>query len=263
MTSFSKMTPECLVQIKGALRPFPGWRHWHLDRVVSTQDSLREALRQGEREHLALSAGVQTHGRGRHGRTWDQEPEKDLALSILLKPKGRYPPLLLPFLLPTALFTALRTLGVPQGLLRIKWPNDLFLREKKIAGVLIEGEGSGAFLCGVGCNVERTKFPTELEGIASSLRLEGIDRIQYPELLLVFLMKIAGMVQEAEKGQWTKILRTYQEGFAWIGEEVVLATKGGGIQGRLIRLGPKGLQLSNGLRLDVGEVFGIRKVKGS
>ncbi len=251
------MTLETLAQIQAALEPYENWRLWHLDEVVSTQDSLREAFEGGEGEHLALSAGSQTGGRGRHGRTWDQKSEEDLALSVLLTPRGRYPPLLLPFLIPAVLYDALKTLGVPENRLRIKWPNDLLLGEKKIAGILIEGEGSGTFLCGVGCNVERGSFPAELRGIASSLALEGMPNIFYPDLLETFLLNLAQRVTEAEKGGWGEAMGIYQKGFRWMGNSVILRTKEGGIQGRLEEIGPEGIRLSGDHRFDLGEVLAV------
>ncbi len=254
------MSDESLARIQARLEPFEGWRLWHLDRVVSTQDSLREALEQGEPEHLALSAGIQTGGRGRHGRSWNQEPEEDLALSVLLRPAGRYPPLLLPFLLPAALYEALGTMAVPRQKLRIKWPNDLLLDEKKIAGVLIEGDGSGAYLCGIGCNVGRRSFPEELRGRASSLRLEGLEQTSYPQLLEVLLLELARMLSEAEKGDWSRVLHSYAQGFRYLGEEVVVETGEGGIHGRLESLGPQGIRLDQGACLDPGQVLAIRRL---
>ena len=251
------MTPECKAKIQAALEPFAGWRFWHLDELVSTQDSLREAFEGGEREHLVLSAGVQRGGRGRHGRRWDQEPEQDLALSVLLTPLDRYPPLLLPFLFPAVLYETLKTIGIPPDRLRIKWPNDLLLGEKKIAGVLIEGEGSGTFLCGLGCNVGRQSFPEELQGIASSLALEGMTGVSYPELLEILLVEMAQRVMEAEQGKWAQVLRAYKEGFRWMGKEVILETKEGKVSGKLEEIGPEGMRLSNASPLDLGEVLAV------
>jgi BirA family biotin operon repressor/biotin-[acetyl-CoA-carboxylase] ligase len=226
--------------------------------VSSTQDSLRKAFEKGEAEHLVICADYQEEARGRHGRKWNQKCGEDLALSVLLTPKDRYPPLLLPFLFPATLFETLLNIGIPGSCLRIKWPNDLLIREKKLAGVLVEGDGSGTFLCGIGCNVARRSFPRELKERASSLALEGWDRIGYPDLLEAFLPLLAQRVSEAEKGDWNKTLASYQKGFCLVGKELRMETSGGEVFGKLAEMGPNGIILEGGRRFSLGEVQGIQ-----
>lgn len=118
-------------------------------------------------------AGKQTDGRGRSGRVWQSNDENALYMSILIKPDispQKISSITLVFGL--AVFNALR--GYAD--IGIKWPNDIILDNKKLAGILCEMSGNEEkidyVVCGVGVNVNNTSFHDEIKDIATSLRIQ-------------------------------------------------------------------------------------------
>ena len=131
------------------------WR----EQVGSTNDELRKLAEQGMAEGLVLVAEEQTAGRGRRGAVWVSPKGENLAFSILLKPiasKALWHRLSL--LAGLAVAEALENY-VP--LSEIKWPNDVRVGGKKIAGILVEA-GKDYVIIGVGININSTDFPEEL-----------------------------------------------------------------------------------------------------
>ncbi len=144
--------------------------------VIDT--TMREAARlalDGAAEGTLVSAEEQTAGRGRLGRAWSSEPGVGLYFSIVLRPR----------LAPSAAaaLTLACGLGVARGVgeaagvvCDIRWPNDVMLHEKKLAGILVElntdADEVGFAVAGVGVNVNQASFAPELAELATSLRIE-------------------------------------------------------------------------------------------
>ncbi len=118
-----------------------------------------EAARQaaaGRRGPLVICAGAQTGGVGRHGRNWSSPPG-NLYWTALLDDSADIPrDAGLAFAAGLAIIDALAAIGVPPGRLRLKWPNDVLLDGRKLAGLLVEASVSGArarTIVGIGINV--------------------------------------------------------------------------------------------------------------
>ena len=144
------------------------------EQLDSSNRALRDLAREGAADGTVLIAGRQTAGRGRMGRSF-LSPEGGLYLSILHRPEGP-PEAALPVTAcaAAALCRCLEALtGLRPG---IKWPNDLLLGGKKIAGILAEGsfDAQGRFfvVLGLGVNLRTAAFPPELADTAGSLLLE-------------------------------------------------------------------------------------------
>ena len=154
----------------------------------STQDVLRERLRQGSvATGTVLGAESQSAGRGRWGRSWEGVPGQSLLFTLVLPGsglKGRLSQA--PLVLGLGLYQALSQLGL-QGL-ALRWPNDLTAGAKKIAGLLVEQEGS-QLLLGLGLNVGQDSegFSPELRDRASSLKLLGCQELRREPLLALIL----------------------------------------------------------------------------
>ncbi len=154
-----------------------------LEEITSTSDVVLAAARGGAAEGLVVLAEAQTAGRGRMGRTWESAPRKGLWMSLLLRPRfqsERFSRLTT----WAALAVAEAVEAVAPCRVAIKWPNDLQIGAKKIAGILIESgadrERAEFAVLGIGVNVnhDADDFPTELAA-AGSLRQAvnaGIDR---------------------------------------------------------------------------------------
>lgn len=142
-------------------------RH-HFRRIDSTNERARELVAAGAPSGTVVTAAEQSAGRGRQGRTWTAPAGKALLCSAILRPLlGEHR--LLPLAVPLAVCEAAEALGAPSC--RVKWPNDVWLDERKLAGVLIEARPPGWAVIGVGLNVaiEPEEFPEELRGAAVSI----------------------------------------------------------------------------------------------
>ena len=134
----------------------------------STNDELRALAESGMPEGLVLLALDQTAGRGRRGAAWFSSPAESLAFSILvrpLEPRTCWPRLALAAGLAVA--EAVAETGAQAG---IKWPNDVWIGQRKVAGILVESAADFAIV-GIGINVNTTTFPPEVAEIATSLQI--------------------------------------------------------------------------------------------
>ena len=135
------------------MREGPAWRLEIHDELGSTSDLI--LARTHEPPGLAVLARRQTKGRGSHGRTW-AAPEGNLNLSLLLRPTRQAPWALL---LAVAVHEALAKYLPDPTILTLKWPNDLLLNGRKLAGILLES-GPGWLVIGIGVNLrEAPKLP--------------------------------------------------------------------------------------------------------
>jgi len=111
-----------------------------------------------------IVAGAQTAGIGRHGHSWESEPEAGLYFSVVLPMTP-----LLTLALGIATVEAIR--NATQVACDLRWPNDVMLHERKLAGILVQSAQQSA-IAGIGINIGQRSFAPELAGIATSLALE-------------------------------------------------------------------------------------------
>jgi BirA family biotin operon repressor/biotin-[acetyl-CoA-carboxylase] ligase len=139
----------------------------HLRRTTSTNDRARALAVRGAPHGTLVTAGEQTAGRGRQGRTWTAPAGRSLLCSVVI----RDPPRLLPLVAGAAVAEAVDgALGARVA--ELKWPNDVLLDGRKVAGILVEGRPQEHWaVVGVGVNVAETDFPPELVGRATTLSL--------------------------------------------------------------------------------------------
>ena len=136
----------------------------HLRRTDSTNERARDLAARGAPHGTLVTAAEQSAGRGRQGRTWSAPAGKALLCSLLLRDPPR--------LLPLAAGAAVAEL-VGDGAL-IKWPNDILVEGRKVAGILVEGRPQQRWaVLGIGLNValRREDFPPELQEQAGTLGL--------------------------------------------------------------------------------------------
>ncbi len=145
----------------------------YIERTNSTNSLLKELLAKGEwpaDEHF-LRAGFQTAGRGQTGNGWESEAGKNLLCSILLPPRENL------FELNIVVAVAVqRMLGEA---FTIKWPNDIYWQDKKVAGILIEnailGNAIKYSIAGIGLNVNQTEFVSDASNPISLKQITGQD----------------------------------------------------------------------------------------
>ncbi|WP_448535297.1 biotin--[acetyl-CoA-carboxylase] ligase [Pseudothermotoga sp.] len=163
--------------------------------IGSTNDFLKENWKLFPHGAVVV-ADVQTSGRGRFNRTW-YSPEGGLWFSILFKPRKNVRPNFYTKLCAVSIVRALKQLKVEA---KLKWPNDVYVGGKKLAGILtetvFEEERLGAIIVGIGMNVNN-EIPKELEDKATSLKLLVGEEFERLSVLSLILRKI------------NKALRTY------------------------------------------------------
>ena len=136
----------------------------HLRSVGSTNERARELAEAGAPHGTAVTAGEQTAGRGRQGRGWSTPPGSAIALSLVIRDPD---PLL-------SLRAGLAVADLAGAGARVKWPNDVLLDGRKVAGVLVEGRPqAGWAVLGIGVNaaLDLELLPEELRGVAGTLGL--------------------------------------------------------------------------------------------
>ena len=207
----------------------------------STNSDALELAQAGAPEWTVVGAGHQTEGRGRRGRSWSTAPGKALLFSMILRPPG--PPELAPILSLLAadgMAGACRDVaGVEVG---CKWPNDLVVGERKVAGILPEASVSDGRLrsvvIGMGLNVamSRQDFPEDIRPLATSLAMEG-GEVGPEELLSRFLRRF----RDAYPADPPSVVEAYARRCVTLGRRVRAIESGGAeVEGRAIGLDDRG-----------------------
>jgi BirA family biotin operon repressor/biotin-[acetyl-CoA-carboxylase] ligase len=253
---------------------------WREIRVVqeagSTNVDLAALARGGTPPGLVLVAEAQTAGRGRLDRRWHAPPRSGLTFSVLLPPEDSPTRLgWLPLLTGVAVVRALRGLAEFEGAesetgkapeAALKWPNDVLVGDRKLAGILAERVANGVVV-GVGLNVglraDELPVPT-----ATSLALEGFRADRDPVLRAV-LRELANRHAELRAGGERVVREAYKAVCATLGRRVRVELPGGAVltgeardvdeAGRLVVRGEDG---EEGVRAGAGEPTNYRLSAG-
>lgn len=177
---------DCLLSLPGLKTKFVGQRIYSFRTVGSTNDIALQLADDGAPEGTIILADTQTRGRGRRSRTWIS-PVGGIWASIILRPSFQLSHIV-PLTLTTALAVTLGIQNITSLPIKIKWPNDLFIRGKKVGGILAEmpsllaSHSSPVIVVGIGINLN---IPLSLlpEG-ATSLAEESGQKIDRDELLV-------------------------------------------------------------------------------
>ncbi len=208
--------------------------HWY-EEVGSTNDVAKELAEEGAVHGEVVVAERQTAGRGRRGRSWSSPPRRNLYLSVILRPE--LPPARAPevtLLASVAVCQAVRQAGVAAA---IKWPNDVLVSGRKLAGVLTEMaaevERVQWLVVGIGVNVnaDRDDFPEELRALATSLRLERgqpVPRVLFAAALLTALEE--WLDRHADEG-FAPVRAAWREMSDTLGREVRVRSGGADLVG--------------------------------
>jgi BirA family biotin operon repressor/biotin-[acetyl-CoA-carboxylase] ligase len=166
-----------------------GKPHHHHGVIDSTNLLAKDLAEDGAPSGTVVTASEQTAGRGRGDRRWVAPPEAALLYSAILRPLD-LSHILLPLAAPIAVCEACESLAPVN--LKVKWPNDVWHGERKLAGVLIEARPPDWAVIGVGINlsVEPGEFPADLRWPATSLD-HGVDTERMREALNVSLSRWA------------------------------------------------------------------------
>ena len=225
-------------------------------KTTSTNDVVEKLARDGVREGVVVFAESQTSGRGRLGRRWTSPGQKGLWFSVLLRPDLRpQEATQLTVASATALARAIESATELKP--EIKWPNDILIGGKKVAGVLTELNAEldhvKYIVLGIGVNVNLNagEFPVELRKSATSLKIETGVVISRPELAAALLRELDEDYHRVCDGRFAVVADEWEAKCSTLGHEVVIRTGDRQLRGRAESLGEDGALL---LRTDYGHL---------
>jgi BirA family biotin operon repressor/biotin-[acetyl-CoA-carboxylase] ligase len=249
-------------RLEGAIRAArPGRRLDFLEEVGSTQDRAFLLAEHGAPDGSVVLAERQTAGRGRLGRAWDAPPGAGAWFSILLRPHAVPPPEPTLLVAATALAAA-EALEEATGLVpAIRWPNDLLVGDRKIAGILLETRDyapeAPLFVLGVGINTRRAReeFPAEIRDLATSVSAETGRAPDRTDLVIAVLAALDRWRATLASGGSAVVEAAFRARAAWLGRRVSLEAGDGRLTGVLESASPVTGVL---LRLDGGGWRAVR-----
>jgi BirA family biotin operon repressor/biotin-[acetyl-CoA-carboxylase] ligase len=221
----------------------------HYLRTDSTNRRARELAEGGAPSGTVVTAQEQTAGRGRRGRTWTAPADKALLYSGVLRPLDERHGLL-PLAVPLAVSDAVEALGPARC--QVKWPNDVWIEERKVAGVLIEARPPRWAVIGVGLNVSIAdeEFPPDLRWPATS--------VGHGATVDAALAELDGRLGEWVEAPPDRVLAAYRErdalrgrGVSWEGGPPGSET-GRGTAAGIDASGNLAVELESGRRLALG-----------
>jgi BirA family biotin operon repressor/biotin-[acetyl-CoA-carboxylase] ligase len=226
------------------------------EQTTSTNDVIEKLARDGVKEGAVVFAESQTKGRGRLGRKWISPERKGLWFSVLLRPDLRPQETTQ---LTVASATALRrAIQSETGLHpEIKWPNDIVIGGKKVAGILTELSAEldqvRHVILGIGVDVNQgaSEFPPELRKLATSLKIESGRAISRAELATAILRELDSDYARICGGLFAEVADEWQEHCKTIGRQVTIQIGERRIRGHAESLDDDGALL---LRTDHGRL---------
>ena len=221
----------------------------------STNDVVDRLARDGVAQGAVVFAESQTKGRGRLGRKWVSPSGKGLWFSVLLRPELRpQDATQLTIIAATALARALRSYELAPS---IKWPNDILIGERKLAGVLTELAAEidriRYVILGIGINVNAavTDFLPDLRPVATSLRIETGAAVRRAELAANIIRELDFDYDRLCRGEFASIADEWAEQCATLGRRVAIRIGERAVHGHAEALDDSGALL---LRTDHGHL---------
>jgi len=177
------------------VNPF-GTPVYHEETVSSTMEVSRVLAARGEPHGTVITADFQQAGRGRTpGRKWEMEKKSSLPFTILLRYLSiEEIPSALTLRVGLAVSAAIEQFA-PSLRVKVKWPNDIMIGDKKAAGIYCEADG-GIVYCGIGINAGQRSFPPELSEKATSISLALGTNINEKELFTLLEKVLACLYDE-------------------------------------------------------------------
>ena len=224
------------------------------DEVSSTNTKAKELAKAGAEEGTVVIAKTQSQGRGRFERNWES-PEGGVYLSVILRPRESFEKLpLLSFVVALAVTKTIRSYGLPAT---IKWPNDIRVNGRKIAGILLESEGDGRsityMIVGVGINLsaDLMKFSARIQTKSTSVLNELHQKVDYYEALKTFFLSFKHYYELMKAQRYAAIIGEWKASSDTLGKRVRIQTMTETIQGIAYDVDQSGFLL---LRTDQAEI---------
>jgi BirA family biotin operon repressor/biotin-[acetyl-CoA-carboxylase] ligase len=220
----------------------------YYDEIESTNVEAKELAMAGAPEGTVVIAELQLAGRGRLGRRWTSPAGKGLLFSVILRPT-----------LPMSrahMLTIVAAVAAARGIeaqtdasVRIKWPNDLFVGDRKAGGILLEVAGEQDVvewvIVGIGINVntEYAELPVDLRRTAVSLKMATGEPVDRSELLARILLALETAYKEAQKHGFDRALSEFRQRDYLLKRSVSVQTREGPVIGEATGIDNQGALL--------------------
>ena len=228
------------------------------DRVSSTQDAARELVQKHAAGGTVILAESQIRGRGRFGKSWFSPPGSGILVSVILYPRKFSKVNIISIAAAIAAANAIEKVSGLRAL--VKWPNDIVISGRKIAGVLIETAGKALIVgIGVNVNIDIEDFPPAIRESATSVLRELGRKVSRIALIRELLIQIEHYYCELEDSGIVSILREFRELSYVTGRQVTVFSKGRILEGEALSVDDEGalvVRLDSGVRKRIltGEV---------
>lgn len=225
------------------------WRHEVLDSLDSTNAEVMRRLAAGASPPFAVIAERQTEGRGRRGRRWVSPYAQNLYYSLALRIDGGARQLEgLSLVVGLAVLATLRAFGLVDA--GLKWPNDLLVNNRKIAGILLELLGDPADIChvvvGVGVNVNMQLTPEGIDQPWTSMHNECGHLVDRTALVAGLSAHLADYLERHKREGFSALREEWEASHLWQGRQVNLTAGVQQFHGRVL-----GIDGAGALRLSV------------
>jgi BirA family biotin operon repressor/biotin-[acetyl-CoA-carboxylase] ligase len=218
------------------------------EQTSSTNDVVEKLARDGVKEGVVVFAESQTRGRGRLGRRWLSPPRKGLWFSVLLRPDLQ--PQAATQLTVAAATALLRAIRDQAGITpEIKWPNDILIKGRKVAGVLTELSAELDHIkhltlgVGVDVNLNASEFPAELRKTATSLKIESGRPIHRADLAAAILRELDRDYERIRSRRFDEVADEWEAHCTTLGRRVTIQVGDRVLQGEAEALDDDGALL--------------------
>ena len=238
-TSFSKNMQNAFQSIKNNFYK----KLFVFSEIDSTNNASKKIIQDEFDEVTIVIAETQKKGKGRLTRTWES-PKGGLYCSLILKPSVPQQKItLLPLLASISVTKTLQKYSLKPT---VKWPNDVRIENKKIAGILIESSYNYEhILCvilgfGINLNINLEQFPNHLIDATTSVKIELNEPINYPDFFKNLLMNFQNYYTVFSKGEFKEILSVWKQQSDTLGKKVKIETMHGKIMGEAVNIDDSG-----------------------
>ena len=199
----------------------------HYSEVTSTNIICKEMILNGNAsDDEVVLADFQTKGSGRFGRKWESPKNEGLYFSVILKPNGKIKNI--EFLTLAFALSIAKTIFAVTGLNPLlKWPNDVYIKTKKLAGILAEKKDE-YLIVGIGINVNASasSFSKEIKNTATSIKIETGKDIDTLNFLFKLLEDLDKIYFQLLSGQNKDLLNEYKKYSLTLGKEIRISMNG-------------------------------------
>lgn len=226
-----------------------GWKKTVVETIDSTNAEAMRRIAAGEEPPFVILAEHQSGGRGRRGRQWVSPYGQNLYCSVGLRVEGGTRQLEgLSLVVGLAVMRALRSTGLPG--VGLKWPNDILVGDRKIAGILLELIGDPADICsviiGIGVNANMRSPDAQIDQPWTSLLLERGAMVDRSELATSVLEQLSLCLEQSAVGGFEVLRAEWEADHLWQGRSASLVAGQRRIDGVVL-----GVDDSGALRMDV------------